>query len=319
MLALKNFFEYNIMIYIFIFSALVQTVLITVFLKIKVTKEEILSLLFFLRIKKKPLIEKEEQNKELLKDALNEHVKGVVITNEDKVVVYVNEPFLTIIGYRHRDVVGRKLTFLRGSLTTPESIVYMREKLAEKVSFDVDIVNYRKNGEAYICHIVMIPVFSKEKLTHFIAYEEDIKTIAAATLEDKDLKLFEKITAHFNAEEPFKNPHLQIANVADSLGVPARRISEALRKCEDQSFVEFVNACRIQTALKMLRNPENQHLTIESIGQTCGFNSKSAFNAAFKKETGKTPSIFRGNNTEGGHFNGFFVSILGFSTFHYIL
>jgi PAS domain S-box-containing protein len=232
------------------------------------------------------------QNKELLKEALNEREKAVVITNEDKVVEYVNEPFLTIIGYRHRDVIGRKLSFLRGNLTTPESIEFMREKLAEKVDFEIDIINYRKNGEAYVCHIVMIPVISDEKLTHFIAYEEDVKTISAPTIAEEDLIIFEKIKTYFRENEPCKNPQLQVADIAEPLGIPTRRIGEVLKTCSDQSFSEFVNSSRIQGALKMLRSPEYQNYTIEAIGQMSGFNSKSAFHTAFKRETGKTPKAF---------------------------
>ncbi len=233
-----------------------------------------------------------DESKELLKEALNEREKAVVITNAEKIVEYVNEPFLTIVGYRHRDVIGRKLSFLRGNLTTPESIEFMREKLAQQVDFEVDIVNYRKNGEAYICHIVMIPVISDEKLTHFIAYEEDVKTIAAPAPVDEDWLIFEKIKAYFKENEPCKNPQLQVADIADPLGLPARRVGEVLKRCSDQSFTEFVNSSRIKGALKMLRDPDCQHLTVEAIGQMSGFNSKSIFYTAFKKETGKTPKVF---------------------------
>jgi PAS domain S-box-containing protein len=232
------------------------------------------------------------ENKELLKEALNEQEKAVVITNKDEIVEYVNEAFLTIVGYRHRDVVGRKLTFLRGNLTSADSIKFMREKLNEKVDFEVDIVNYRKNGEAYMCRIQMIPVVSEGNLTHFIAYEEDIRTILAAAPQDDELRLMEKINTYFNTHEPFKNKQLQVADVAEFLGIPARRIGEVIKKCEDKSFSEFVNTHRTKAVIKMMENPDNQHITIEAISQMCGFNSKSVFNVAFKKETGKTPSQY---------------------------
>jgi PAS domain S-box-containing protein len=250
------------------------------------------SLLYYFLSEKSGTQVENTQNKELLKEALNEREKAVVITNAEKVVEYVNEPFLTIIGYRHRDVIGRKLSFLRGNLTTPESIEFMREKLAEKVDFEVDIINYRKNGEAYVCHIVMIPVFSDEKLTHFIAYEEDVKTISAPAIAEEDLIIFEKIKTYFRENEPCKNPQLQVADIAEPLGISTRRIGEILKTCCDQSFTEFVNSSRIQVALKILRSPEYQSYTIEAIGQMSGFNSKSAFHTAFKKETGKTPKAF---------------------------
>jgi PAS domain S-box-containing protein len=248
--------------------------------------------LYFLLTYKNKETNQNIENKELLKEALTEQEKAVVITNKDEIVEYVNEAFLSIVGYRHRDVVGRKLTFLRGNLTSAESIKFMREKLNEKVDFEVDIVNYRKNGEAYMCRIQMIPVVSDGNLTHFIAYEEDIKTILAAAPQDEELQLMERITKYFDTHEPFKNKQLQVADVAEFLGISARRIGEIIKKCEDKSFSEFVNAHRTRAVIKMMENPDNQHITIEAISQMCGFNSKSVFNVAFKKETGKTPSQY---------------------------
>jgi PAS domain S-box-containing protein len=250
------------------------------------------AVVYFLLSNSKLFSKKGKEGKELLKEALNEREKAVVISNSEGIVEYVNESFLTLVGYRHRDVIGRPLCFLRGELTTSESIATMQEKMDAHIDFEVDTINYRKNGEAYLCRSTMIPVFSNNILTHYIAYKEDIRTVSAATPQDEDVKLFEKIKTYFITEEPFKSPHLQVADIAEVMGVSTRRIGEVLKKCEDQSFTEFVNAYRIQAALKMLSNLEYQNLTIESIGQMCGFNSKSVFYTTFKKETGKTPKVF---------------------------
>jgi PAS domain S-box-containing protein len=250
------------------------------------------SFIFFLINDSQTSTKQNNEGKELLKEALNEHEKAVVIVNKDRIVEYVNEPFLTIVGYRHRDVIGRKLSFLQGNLTTEESKEFMNKKLAEKVDFDIEIINYRKNGEAFMCHINMIPVFSNEELTHFVAYEVDIATISEATPQDEELALVEKIKAHFQTTESYKNKQLQVADVSDAMGIPARRVGEILKKCEDKSFSEFVNAYRVQAVIAMLKDPENQNITIEAISQMCGFNSKSVFHNVFKKETGKTPKAF---------------------------
>jgi AraC-like DNA-binding protein len=37
-------------------------------------------------------------------------------------------------------------------------------------------------------------------------------------------------------------------------------------------------------------------MTIEEIAEQVGYNSKSAFNKAFKNHTGQTPSEYRKNN-----------------------
>jgi PAS domain S-box-containing protein len=233
-----------------------------------------------------------QENKELLKEALSERERGVVITNKSEIVEYVNETFLSMIGYRHRDVIGRKMSFLQGPLTTPESLNFIRQKLREQIDFSTEVINYGKNGEANLFHISISPVFSNEQLTHYIAYEKVIETVSeAAPLED-ELILLERIKTYFETNEPFKNKQLQVADVAEVVGISARRVGEILKKCEDSSFSEFVNSYRVKAVIKMLQNTDNQQFTLDSISQTCGFNSKSVFHTAFKKETGKTPKTY---------------------------
>jgi AraC-like DNA-binding protein len=42
-----------------------------------------------------------------------------------------------------------------------------------------------------------------------------------------------------------------------------------------------------------LRDPNADHLTLLAIGLEAGFNSKSSFNAVFKKHTSMTPSEYK--------------------------
>jgi PAS domain S-box-containing protein len=233
-----------------------------------------------------------QEGEELLKRALNEVGKAVVITNKDRIVEYVNEPFLDMVGYRRRDIVGRKPSFLQGALTTPESVHFVRQKLAEQVPFQADIINYRKNGEAYVCRIAITPVFSEGVLTKFVAYEEDIETIEEASTNKDERLVIQHIKSIFDAENLYKNKQLQLADVAEKLAISPRKLSEILKKHEGQSFTEFVNTYRINAVIEQLQEGESENMTIEAISQTCGFNSKSSFNNAFKNQIGSTPSQF---------------------------
>lgn len=59
-------------------------------------------------------------------------------------------------------------------------------------------------------------------------------------------------------------------------------------------FFDFVNSYRVEAAKALIKTEEiNRKYTIEYIAAKSGFNSKSTFNAAFKKFTGMTPSQFR--------------------------
>lgn len=57
------------------------------------------------------------------------------------------------------------------------------------------------------------------------------------------------------------------------------------------SFFEMTAEYRLEEAKRLLR--EKINIKVEEIAEEVGYNSKSSFNAAFKKITGKTPSEWR--------------------------
>ena len=61
----------------------------------------------------------------------------------------------------------------------------------------------------------------------------------------------------------------------------------------NQSFFELVASYRVEEAKTILKTDLGEKLTIEEIAERVGYNSKSAFNTAFKKITSQTPSVFR--------------------------
>ena len=61
----------------------------------------------------------------------------------------------------------------------------------------------------------------------------------------------------------------------------------------EMSFIEYVNGYRIAEAKRLLLEKEYQKHTVLEILLESGFNSKSAFNATFKKYTGNSPLQFR--------------------------
>ncbi|WP_324676645.1 helix-turn-helix domain-containing protein [Hymenobacter sp. GOD-10R] len=93
----------------------------------------------------------------------------------------------------------------------------------------------------------------------------------------------------------YRNPDLSLAELAAQLHLPPHHLSQVINEQCQQNFFDFVNTYRIDDVKRQLQSPETAHLKLEEIGFTAGFNSKSAFNAAFKKHTLTTPSEFRKN------------------------
>jgi AraC-like DNA-binding protein len=59
------------------------------------------------------------------------------------------------------------------------------------------------------------------------------------------------------------------------------------------SFFDYLNQYRIQYARELLTRLDGQSGAILNIAFTVGFNSNSAFYAAFKKYVGQTPAEYR--------------------------
>lgn len=94
-----------------------------------------------------------------------------------------------------------------------------------------------------------------------------------------------------------KKPHLDyfctLPKLAKQLAVSPHHLSQVINEKHQQNFFGFINKYRIEVATKLLTDPSQKHFTIAGIANDAGFNSVSAFNAAFKRQTGTTPSQFR--------------------------
>ncbi|MDR1584605.1 MAG: helix-turn-helix domain-containing protein, partial [Prevotellaceae bacterium] len=65
------------------------------------------------------------------------------------------------------------------------------------------------------------------------------------------------------------------------------------------NFNNFINRFRIHKVKEMIQNDTKQQYTMQHIFLSCGFQSQSAFNKAFKLQEGVTPSEYaKSLNTE---------------------
>lgn len=102
-----------------------------------------------------------------------------------------------------------------------------------------------------------------------------------------------KINELLNEQKIFTDPDLTISKMAEMAELPTYLVSQFINQHYQQSFHELINYHRVEEAKERLSSSDFEHLTIIAIAEDVGFNSKSTFNASFKKITGKTPSSFR--------------------------
>ena len=130
-------------------------------------------------------------------------------------------------------------------------------------------------------------VDSKLVLTQNLADDNDIMQ------DPNNTNQIEKLISYMETEKPYLNPSLSLRNLADQMGMNSRELSIIINQKLNQHFFDFVNGYRIKEAMDILVDPAKTDETVLEILYEVGFNSKSSFNTAFKKHTGKTPTEFR--------------------------
>jgi len=92
-------------------------------------------------------------------------------------------------------------------------------------------------------------------------------------------------------EKLFLNENLKLAEVSTKLNKPSHIVSMVINSCSGRNFKDYINSLRIDNAQEQIVRNRNEKIL--SIALESGFTSLSAFNKAFKKNTGVNPSQFR--------------------------
>lgn len=90
----------------------------------------------------------------------------------------------------------------------------------------------------------------------------------------------------------YTNSQASLKHLATQLAIHPNQISKTINSDFGSNFNHYINSKRIDLAKERLVDPQFSHLTIEAIGESVGFKSKSAFYNAFKKFLGIPPSKF---------------------------
>lgn len=123
--------------------------------------------------------------------------------------------------------------------------------------------------------------------------EREFKYRKSGLQEEESRVLLGELKRVMKTRQPFTDCELNLQGLAGMLNTSAHKLSQVINEHSGQNFYDFINAYRIEEVKKLLRDSKNNHLKVISLAWDCGFNSKSAFYTAFKKNTGMTPVEYR--------------------------
>jgi AraC-like DNA-binding protein len=115
--------------------------------------------------------------------------------------------------------------------------------------------------------------------------------IFMSSVEAEDIH--KRILEYLEIEKPYIRSDFSMHDLCDKLNISRRKISYVLNEVIEKNFYGVVNEFRIREAQELLLKSDLNLMKIEVLGEMVGFQSKSSFNACFKKLTGMTPSEYR--------------------------
>ncbi|NEV94765.1 PAS domain S-box protein [Psychroflexus sp. YR1-1] len=117
-----------------------------------------------------------EQESEAFALVAKETDYSVIVTSVEGITTFVNDSFTKMTGYSSEEMIGHKPgDILHGELTKKEDIDSFRRLLQKKEPFNQEILNYRKNGEAYDVSCFVNRVLNdKGEVIKFISLQRDI-------------------------------------------------------------------------------------------------------------------------------------------------
>lgn len=97
---------------------------------------------------------------------------AVLVTDANLKIVFASSNIMEMNGYDYKEIIGNSPKMFQGKETSLESRQIIRKAVEKLQPFKEVILNYKKNGETYLCQIEAYPKFDKKgNFVNYIAFE----------------------------------------------------------------------------------------------------------------------------------------------------
>jgi len=120
-------------------------------------------------------IKKAEEQLRIQATALQVAANGILITNKNGNIQWVNDAFTRLTGFGRGEVIGKTPNILRSDEHEDDFYRNIWQTILDKQVWHGELINRRKNGELYTEEQTISPVYDEQgMITHFIAIKQDI-------------------------------------------------------------------------------------------------------------------------------------------------
>lgn len=117
----------------------------------------------------------------LLESAVVHTHDGVVVIEAEpgpgpgRSVVFANDAFLEMTGYRRNEVIGRSLYQLRGPETDPDTLAQLRFALDAGQPLRAELMNHRKDGTPFWVDLSLVPIPEPDgSISYWVMVQRDV-------------------------------------------------------------------------------------------------------------------------------------------------
>ena len=112
-------------------------------------------------------------------------------------------------------------------------------------------------------------------------------------LDEEQMQMYaEQIESYLREYPAFRNKGITLNDLAVRLDMSSRNLSQILNQYYKQRFTDFINGYRVNYIMERFRLGNWRDLSLEGLALEAGFSSRSTFFAAFKKNTGLSPTEY---------------------------
>lgn len=108
-----------------------------------------------------------------LEEELLRKERVVVVTDTAQIIQFASSNLKEMNGYEPKEVEGKSPKIFQGPLTGEKERLLIRDAIKQQKPFKTVVINYRKDGSLYHCHVEEYPIWNQAgKLVNFIAFEK---------------------------------------------------------------------------------------------------------------------------------------------------
>ena len=131
----------------------------------------------------------------------------------------------------------------------------------------------------------------KKRATQRVDDPMAIKYVKSGLTKNEAIDIKQRILSAFEEDKLFKDSAVGLNELSKHIEKDRYKVSQVLNEYLQKNFYALLNHYRIQEARELLL--AHPMLSVKAVMYEVGFNSKTSFYGAFKKETGLSPNDYR--------------------------